>query len=159
MDDAVLDSVGSTLQKHQISHLKFNFRGVGGSAGEFDNGIGECDDLRAVVDHLNSCHAPSSVVLCGYSFGAIIVYRTSNSILNLPRVVLIAPPISIRVEELELPADIVVGRHDSFCNLDELCALENADPRIQVVIVDMADHFFSGCLPELTEAIERVLNR
>ena len=159
MDDTVLESVGSTLRDSQISHVKFNFRGVGRSAGKFDNGNGECDDLKAVVDHLRISHTSSSLVLCGYSFGSTIVYAIGNSVANVSRAVLIAPPIPIELDKVKLPTDIVVGQHDGFCNLGELRALASSDPRIHLDIVDMADHFFVGCLPELTIAIERVLNR
>ena len=70
MHDAVLDCAARALGAAGIARLRFNFRGVGRSEGRFDEGVGEVDDVLAILTHGRKMHPEARVLLVGYSFGA-----------------------------------------------------------------------------------------
>ena len=65
MHDAVLDTVATVLAEQDVGRVRFNFRGVGASDGQYDEGRGEADDLIAVRDWLATEHAPDELWLGG----------------------------------------------------------------------------------------------
>ncbi len=75
MTDAVLDVCAEVLNEHGVNVLKFNFRGVGKSAGSYSGGHAETADLVAAVDWLRQTNDIKSMWLAGYSFGANMVWR------------------------------------------------------------------------------------
>ena len=70
MHNKVVFRGAAALNDARIVTLRFNFRGVGGSTGEHDEGRGEQDDARAGIDYLSQHYAELPLVLCGFSFGA-----------------------------------------------------------------------------------------
>lgn len=88
MHDQVLQQAAQCFP----AHLRFNFRGVGGSSGSFDNGLGEVDDVVAAWQWLGAQHQWTDLVLVGYSFGAAMAWQAQGLCLGLSRLVLIAPP-------------------------------------------------------------------
>lgn len=138
-----------------------SFRGVDGSAGEYAEGIGEAQDMLAVIAHLRSEHPRLPLALVGFSFGAYVFARVASE-LSPPAaaIVLMGLPVG-RVpggrdyEAQELPADCLLlhGEADEMAPLANL--LEWARPaQREVVLYAGADHFFKGCLER---GVERVL--
>lgn len=77
MDNKVVQTVARAFVQSGWRAVRFNFRGVGGSAGVYDNGTGELQDLLAVVGHT----APDgALALAGFSFGAFV---TSHAVVAL----------------------------------------------------------------------------
>ncbi|MGA0601082.1 alpha/beta hydrolase [Caulobacter sp. KR2-114] len=73
MDNPVAVQLFHLFMKRGFNVLRFNFRGVGRSQGEFDSGIGELADAATALDWLQSSHpAASQCWVAGYSFGAWI---------------------------------------------------------------------------------------
>ena len=147
MHDAVLDTVATVLAEQDIGRVRFNFRGVGASGGQYDEGRGEADDLVAVRDWLAGEHAPEELWLCGYSFGSNVVWRARTRIPEARRIVLIAPPVGAMEfappDRAEAPQVIVVaGDRDAFVDLNAL--RQWSGDCCEVRTVDGADHFFGG---------------
>ena len=147
MHDAVLDTVATVLAEQDIGRVRFNFRGVGASDGQYDGGRGEADDLVAVRDWLAAEHAPEELWVCGYSFGSNVVWRARTRIPEARRTLLIAPPVGAM--EFTPPNDaeaatvtVVAGDRDAFVDLDAL--RQWSGERGEVRIVAGADHFFAG---------------
>ncbi len=156
MDDAVLDICAGVLVGHGVSVLKFNFRGLGASEGNYSGGHAETEDLLAAVDWLRHTHSPESLWLGGYSFGANLVWRALDEVHPPERVLLIAPPVGhmeFANRPLPCPVDVFAGDADEF--VDQ--AVLNAWAKVRCHIVAGADHFFTGRWDELRASIEASL--
>ena len=152
MNDMVLNAVEAALAPRGMGLLRFNFRGVGGSAGQFDRGEGEAEDLIAVCRWLREEHGDGALWLAGYSFGASVVWRAWPNIPNVERLILIAPPTAMMQldEAPDAPAlTVLTGDEDPHVQQAALQALPNVDLRC----IKGADHFFSGRWQELQEAL------
>jgi len=142
--------------------LRFNFRGVGTSAGSFDNGVGEKEDFRAALDFMHEHYPGVPLWSVGMSFGAWISLDVGATDPRVSTLVGIAPPLSrynfepVRVSEK--PKFFVQGERDELCPLKDMQAFyaRSADPK-ELVVIDAADHLFDGKLVELSEAIEDLL--
>jgi uncharacterized protein len=148
--------------------LRFNFRGTGLSHGEHDYGTGEVDDVRAALDWLDAeYHLP--LILAGFSFGAAVGLRAACPDDRVKAVISLGTPVSTVTASDEVPraytfdflADchkpklFVSGSNDRFGPRPKLEAVvaAAADPK-QLVVIEGADHFFDGKLPELRRTIE-----
>ncbi len=157
MHDAVLDLVGQTLGELNINCLKFNFRGVGASEGDFDGGRGETEDLLAVVDWAGE-QKVQSLWLGGYSFGAHVVCRALPQAPDSSRVLLVAPPtaaMDVPEPPASLTVDVFAGDRDDFVDLDQLADWHDA----RLHIIAGADHFFGGSANRLRETVAQALSR
>lgn len=159
MHDGVLAIAADVLSAQGIAHLRFNFRGVGASDGEFDHGKGESDDLCAAWQWLTDQANPTeskwdSMLLIGYSFGAATAWSARGRCPNVQQLLLIAPPTQAMAfpgETDGLITQVIVGDADTYCD-------HNALPSgATTQVISGADHFFSGCADELGDAISAVL--
>lgn len=157
MHDGVLDTAAEVLLYRGINVVRFNFRGVGRSAGSHSGGAGEADDLSAVLAWLHAEHTPDQVVLGGYSFGSSIAWAVAGRTPGLERLLLIAPPVGMMPFAAPAP-DCVVhavwGDADTFVDEDALGAL----PGVTSHCVDDADHFFMGHYDGLSAAVDASLD-
>lgn len=157
MHDSVLAIAAEVLSAHGFSHLRFNFRGVGDSAGGYDNGQGERDDIAAAWQWLanqssdaNTANHWSKMILVGYSFGAATAWAARAGCAGLTRLVLIAPPskgMTFEGNAGQVPTQVIVGGRDSYCDLAALPSGATSE------VIDGADHFFSGAGQALADAI------
>lgn len=178
MDDAVLDAAARALVDRRIACLRFNFRGAGGSAGSFDGGDGERDDLRAALAWLREAEGvPDRYWLVGYSFGSWVGWRVAvEDALALDRIILIAPPMGMldypdgglaarhaarfAASPDPLPApriDVFAGTADAYVDLKAVrdWAERNA---AHLHALDGANHFFTGQWDMLCQAIGAALD-
>jgi alpha/beta superfamily hydrolase len=162
MHDAVLGTIADVAGRLGIAQLKFNFRGVGASAGVFDRGIGEVDDLLAVLEWLRSEVRPTSIRLAGYSFGSSVAWRAIDRAGELEHILFVAPPVAMMDfpprPTLATPIGLICGDEDSFVAAPDLVrwAAEGAPNAILSTIAG-ADHFFGGAHVALDAAVERIL--
>ena len=157
MHDAVLDAVGQALDSFGINCLKFNFRGVGASDGDFDGGHGEGQDLLAVIDWVRE-QGIQSPWLGGYSFGAHVVCSALPQIPDPGRVLLVAPPTgAMDISEPAAPynVDVFAGDGDDFVDLGRLAEWRHA----RLHVIPGADHFFGGAAQRLRETLDKVLSQ
>ncbi len=170
MDNKVVTTIARAFTDAGIAAHRFNFRGVGASAGTHDEGRGEVDDLLQVVEA--SCDASLPLFLAGFSFGGAVVTRASER-LQFQRLVLVAPGFR-RISEGGMseapdPTDPALGspgRHTSantvivHGDLDDTVPLADsiawATPReVPVVVVPGGEHFFHRKLHVLREVVSR----
>jgi alpha/beta superfamily hydrolase len=154
MDNNVVMIAARAALDAGLAALTFNFRGVGRSQGEHDNGIGEADDVRAALAHAASLPGIQRVVLAGYSFGAGI----ASTLVEEPvaAVALIAVP-SARlgpdspVAKTTTPVLLISGDQDHVSSINAL--LNAKRDGVEVVTVAGADHFWWGHETELHAAL------
>ena len=141
--------------------VRFNFRGVGASAGVYDEGRGELDDLLAVVA-AQANEGP--LCLAGFSFGAFVTSHAAvrlHASRDIQRLVLIGTAAS-RFEVAPVPAElhtrtlVVHGEQDDTVPLPSV--MDWARPQVlPVTVVPGGGHFFHGQLPMLRELVLRHL--
>ena len=142
-----------------VATLRFNFRGVGASAGTYDDGRGEIDDVRAAIDELRR-RAPRAVFsVAGHSFGSWVGLRGAASDGRVERVALVAPstrffefkPRGRDVASFPGGIAIVIGDEDEFCDVSEardLAELLHAELRVLAGF----DHHFIKSRRQMAEA-------
>jgi alpha/beta superfamily hydrolase len=157
MYNNVVEAVLEALWRRQFATLRFNFRGVGDSEGEYDGGEGELDDVHEAVAFLAGKAGVKSVVLAGYSFGASVSLRAGLTDPAVDRLVLVALPVAGMTgpsDSTSKPVLLVSGDRDSYSPLESLQTLAGKlGSRARLEILAGADHFFGGYEARLSALI------
>jgi len=138
--------------------LRFNFRGVGLSAGTHDFGKREVDDVLAALEFLRERHAATGCHLAGFSFGASIALQMACRDVSLASVTAVAPSFKFFdpacLSSLPMPKLFLQGTADSICAPEDLRRLYPGfrAPK-SVVWIEGADHFFAGEIDVLKMSI------
>jgi hypothetical protein len=169
MHNKVVYQAAKTIHRFGLPVVRFNFRGVGASEGTHDNGNGEVQDVRAVIDFLAAEYPGVPLLAAGFSFGSWVGLRAGC---GDPRVVellglgLPAGNLDARnfsyLEHCEKPKLLVSGEFDRFGPPATLHAMLAGFPaavrdETRVTIVPGGDHFFAGRLGDLDRAISEWL--
>jgi alpha/beta superfamily hydrolase len=130
-----------------------NFRGVGDSAGEFDHGIGETEDLLALAAAITAHYGKLPWTLMGFSFGAYVQHRVAQE-LHAERLIMVGPAVSMySFEATRIPTTILHGMEDEV--IPYHAAREYAEAHaIPLIAIEGAGHFFHGKLQELQTQVE-----
>lgn len=156
METPVATEIALACQKSGLASLRFNWRGVGASAGEVtgDERVADADYAAAFAHLAASVSGP--VVACGYSFGAAAALRAAPGRRQIRRLLLVAPPPALidpaQLEAFPGPILVVVGERDRFASPEELARLLEPCPEARLEIVAATDHFFMMGLAELGRA-------
>ena len=157
MDNKVVTTVARGLRQTGIPTLRFNFRGVGASAGTFDEGVGETADADAVAAFGARRWPGRSLVIGGFSFGGYVALRLAQK--RTPRhLITVAPAIGLfDVSGLAAPPCpwlIVQGDADDVVDPGAVVGWAEAlSPRPRLVVLPGVGHFFHGRLRELQDAV------
>jgi hypothetical protein len=158
MHNKVVYRAAQALHKCGATVLRFNFRGAGLSEGVHDNGHGEEDDVRVALDYLARDFPGRPILLAGFSFGSWVGLRVGCLDARVTRLIGLGLPVDSAdfsyLDNYVKPKLIVQGGIDQFgsrANLETL--FETLPEPKRVVIVEGADHFFAGRLPEVSAAI------
>lgn len=152
MRSMVIGALFAALPAAGVTCLRFNFRGVEGSGGTYDEGRGERLDVTAAIDALAEQAGTLPLLLTGWSFGADMAL----SVLD-PRVaawLAIAPPLRFLADPDAVGADprpksLVLAAHDEFRPPEEVTAAVAAWRATDVTVVGGASHFFVGRTDEV----------
>ena len=162
LTNKVVTMAARALRELGATTVRFNFRSVGRSAGGFDNGVGESDDLRAVVDWVRRERPGASLWLGGFSFGAFVSLRMADA-LQPDLLFSIAPPAgrSWDFDAMGLytgPWFVIQGEADEIVDparvydwLTRLCELRQPPT---ILRLPGASHFFHGKLMDLRQAMK-----
>jgi hypothetical protein len=141
--------------------LRFNFRGVGTSAGAHDNGRGEIADVRVALDYLAGRFS-APILFAGFSFGAAIGLRAAVPHRRVKALIALGLPVNAEGREYTYallgesaqPKLLLSGGRDEFATQSQLERIfaEAAEPK-RLVIIPEADHFFAGHLDEMRDAL------
>ena len=156
MTNKVVTTVARAFARLGADAVRFNFRGVGASAGVHDDGIGERDDALAVVDWCRSRWPDRPLYLGGFSFGAAVAASIAARV--APRgLVTVAPPVDRLREYFVAPSCpwlLIQGEADDVVPpkpVLDWCSALAAPPKI--VLLPGVGHYFHGRLAALTEAV------
>jgi uncharacterized protein len=154
MDNKVVVTLARAFTQCGWRSARFNFRGIGGSAGTWDEGRGEIDDALAVVAALRGADEP--LALAGFSFGGYVASHAAAA-LRPEQLVLIGPATQNFTVAPVAPGTLVVhGEADDVVPL--AATLDWARPQSQpVVVIPAGGHFFHGQLPLLKSLVVRHL--
>jgi len=158
MSNKVVHILAAGFRELGAHTVRFNFRGVGRSAGEFDNGIGETDDLLAVVAWAQARFPDSPLWLAGFSFGAWIALKAAAQ-LQPERLLLVAPPVDMYdfgvIPEVSVPWMVIQGGEDEVVSAEAVAKwVTQRQPAPRFVSLDSASHFFHGQLNILKESMK-----
>ena len=159
LDNKVVQTLAKTFFALGYAAVRFNFRGVGQSAGSFDEGVGETDDALAVLeDARQRLGASLPVVLAGFSFGSYVVTRMAARV-QAERLVLIAPGVKrFPVPDVAADTIIVHGEEDDVVPLADV--FEWARPQqLPIVVFPGCGHFFHGRLPQLARIVSMMWSK
>ena len=161
MHNKVAHTLARAFVRSGFAALRFNFRGTEGSAGNYDNGVGELDDALAALDWLAQHYPNVPLWLGGFSFGAAIAVRAAVSKTRSTAVsglISVAPAIYRFADGLEqqpeCPWLVIQGDEDELVEVDETIAWFNSlAPGPELLVVPGAEHFFHGRLGDLRSAV------
>ncbi|HJR72536.1 MAG TPA: alpha/beta hydrolase [Luteimonas sp.] len=158
MHNKVVTMAARSLRELGATTLRFNFRGTGHSEGEFDEGRGETDDLRAVVAWVREQRPDHALWLAGFSFGAYVSIRAAEEL--KPAVLIsIAPPAGRwDFENMALPSMpwlVIQGENDEIVDPQAVYDwLKKSKAKADVVRMPDTSHFFHRKLIDLRGAIK-----
>jgi uncharacterized protein len=157
MDNKVVYTVARAFQQCGAPAIRFNYRGVGTSAGSYDEGRGETQDTLAVIEYGRRRWPQAQLWLGGFSFGgAVAVLAAAHSAPG--RVVLVAPAVT-RIDVRGAPPPscpwlVVQGDADDMVPTQQVLDwAHRMQPPPAVTLLPGAGHFFHGRINELREAV------
>jgi uncharacterized protein len=156
MHNKVVHTVARACQERGMPTLRFNYRGVGASAGSYDEGRGETQDALAVVAAGRARWPGAALTLAGFSFGAMVSLCAAAAAAPA-RLISVAPAVTYAefasIARPSCPWLIVQGEADEIVNSREVQAFAaRFQPPPQLVMLPGVGHFFHGRLPELRDA-------
>jgi len=158
MLNKVVHTVSRAMLDLGVPALRFNFRGVGASDGQYAEGLGETDDTVAVCGWMRARYKGAGLLLAGFSFGAMVACRAALTA-RPAHLITIAPPVARARKLLEgqrpdVPWLIVQGEADGVVPSQEVAAwAEELGPGPELVVLPGVDHFFHGNLTLLRQTL------
>ncbi|HVZ21392.1 MAG TPA: alpha/beta fold hydrolase [Vicinamibacterales bacterium] len=144
--------------------LRFNFRGVGTSAGAFDEGVGEREDFRGALDYMADQYPNLPLWAAGFSFGAWIALETGAVDPRVSALIGIAPPVAHdgyvfeHTVQSTKPKFLVQGSLDEICSMKDTWAFYASLPEPkELAVIDGADHLFNGRATEVGDTLNDLL--
>ena len=156
LDNKVVYTVARACLERGMPTLRFNYRGVGASAGSYDEGRGETQDALAVIAAGRARWPDAPLTLAGFSFGGAVSLRAAQAAAPA-HLISVAPAVThgefAGIARPACPWLIVQGDADDIVKCSEVRAFAaRFQPPPQLVVLPGAGHFFHGRLPELRDA-------
>jgi alpha/beta superfamily hydrolase len=162
MYNQVVDTLVEVYQNKAFSTLRFNFRGVEGSEGSYDEGKGEQEDVRSALEYMHK-RGKRDIDLAGYSFGAWVNAKINDTHSLCNRIVMISPPVAfLDFSFLSFNQKIglvVAGSKDDIAPADKITNVINTwNPKAHLEVIEGADHFYTGKTGSLKSTLSRFIN-
>ncbi|MBI2856384.1 MAG: dienelactone hydrolase family protein [Chloroflexi bacterium] len=164
MASAVMQALAQALDSQRMATLRFNFRGVGGSEGTFDQGKGEQEDLKAALDTFRKWPGvdKNRLGVAGISFGAVVALDAIPKAKGILALALISPTASAvlrsRIGRFKGAKLILVGEQDHLAPPGELReAIGPLSPDVTFDVVAGADHAWRGCEDQMATLVAQFL--
>lgn len=168
MQNKVVHTLCRTFRDMGIPSVRFNFRGVGSSAGAFAEGIGETEDLFAVIDWVRSRNPRARFLIAGFSFGGFVAARGARQLADagqgLAALILVAPAVVnfdfSGLLPVPVPGLVIQGGEDEVVDPQQVSAwVAGLDEAPELVWMQDAGHFFHGMLPQLKTEVSGFLQQ
>jgi len=162
LSNKVVHTLARTFNDAGMPSLRFNFRGVGASAGTHDAGPGEVQDALAAVRYCRERWPRARVWLAGFSFGAAVAVRASCAA-AAAGLVAVAPAVDRMDIGAVTPTGswlVVLGDADEVVSPQRMLAwAQGLRPQPAIQVLPGAGHYFHGRLPELRDAVLAFINQ
>ena len=167
MHNKVVFRAASALNEAGLITLRINFRGVGQSTGQHDEGRGELEDVRTGLQYLAEEYPQQSITLCGFSFGAWVGLEVAISDERVRNLISIGTPVDKYdfsfLAPCRKPLLFVHGDRDEFGSLsrlqDLLDEIRQHNSSVELKVIKDSGHFFEDHLDELKQAITDWIRR
>lgn len=166
MHNKVVFRAASAMNDAGLTTLRINFRGVGQSTSEHDDGRGELEDVRAGLDYLEENYQDKPITLCGFSFGARVGLEVGISDKRVSYLISIGTPVDKYdfgfLTACRKPILFVHGDQDEFGDIGRLRRLVaelERNASVELSVINGAGHFFEGHLDEVKQTIREWINR
>ena len=158
MHNKVVFRAAAALNEAGLVALRINFRGVGQSTGEHDEGRGEREDVRSGLNYLTENYPGQEITLCGFSFGARVGLEVGSADERVVRLISLGTPVDKYdfsfLEQCRKPILFVQGDVDEFGGVERLRELvARLRAPVELKVIKGAGHFFDDQLDELKAAI------
>jgi alpha/beta superfamily hydrolase len=158
MSSSVVFGICQALAEKSIAALRFNFRGVDKSGGEYGEGIAEQEDVKAALDFALATKNidKERIGLAGYSFGGMVALPVAIKDERVKRLALISPALDEagwrELKRYNKPKFVIVGENDFVIPQAQFRKLAEDMPE-QYAIVSGADHFWNGYEAEVADKV------
>jgi alpha/beta superfamily hydrolase len=158
MDNRIVYRASKAATEAGFAALRFNFRGVGRSTGQFDHGMGEQEDAAFAIRWLDARYPALDLALVGYSFGAGVGLEVAYSEPRIRALIGLGIPLELYdfgyLLSCSKPILYIVGTHDEFCSRESLDRFADRLPCTSFLHrVEGSDHFFTGHVEEVGSLI------
>jgi uncharacterized protein len=157
MHNKVVFRIARAMRRAGSVVLRFNFRGVGHSEGEHDQGVGEVEDARAAIGFLRERYPDLPFSMAGFSFGSRVIMKLGCS---MRPVRLIAAGFPTHHGRIDYLATCGISKYFVQSTVDEHGPREELEMAFQwfaepkrLQFIEAGDHFFTGALEKLEEAV------
>jgi alpha/beta superfamily hydrolase len=157
MYNPVVNTIASAYQKNGFATLRFNFRGVGKSQGNYDDGTGEQKDVNSAILYLYEMGI-KKIDLAGYSFGAWVNAGLTCEVNPVKNMVMVSPPVGFidfqPITSINCLKLVIAGNRDNIAPADlieKMLPTWNQEAHFEVI--KGADHFYSGYLEKLESVL------
>jgi alpha/beta superfamily hydrolase len=167
MNNKVVYNLYKTLFENNFTVLRMNFRGVGRSLGEYDEGVGEMTDAATALDWLQTNYPMGKVnLIAGFSFGAWIAMQLIMRRPEITHFIAVSPPVNKYdfsfLSPCPIPGLIVQGDKDSVVSEEQVSELsqrliKQKNINISYNVIEGADHFFRDKIDLLNEEVDSYL--
>jgi uncharacterized protein len=157
-DNKVVTTLAKAFFALHYVAVRPNFRGVGASGGEYDEGRGETEDMLAVARYMKQRFDNLPIALAGFSFGGFVQTRVAKR-LAADALVLVGPAVNrFAAEPVAGTTLLIHGEHDDVVPL--AAVLDWARPQgLPIVVIPGGEHFFHGRLNLLADIVVRYFRR
>lgn len=166
MDNKVVTTMARAFRELGIASIRFNFRGVGRSAGEYAAGLGESEDMLHI---LRLCDRPDlTVFFAGFSFGSYVTFKAltqyQSEFTHTTALISIAPSVHhydySQALQPETPWLIVIGEEDELVPVDAVTEFSQTHPTApSVSYFENTSHFFHGKLLDLKTVLQQHIRK
>lgn len=166
MDNNVVCNLSETLTQASLASFKFNFRGVGGSQGEFGQGIGEREDVEAAISFISTVKGVDSkrIGLAGYSAGAGFALPVGFNDARIRALAAVSPPLPMFdfdfLKSCPKPKLLISGSRDDLIPTDQFLKFcQNLPEPKECESIEGADHFWWGYESSLSAKVTAFFTR
>lgn len=159
MHNKVISTISRSFNALGIEVIRFNYRGVGQSEGEYGHGEGEVEDALSVIDFIRQEKPKQKIILAGFSFGGAVAYKAQSKRDNILSLLTIAPAVVNfplkGFQEPSMPWCVIQGTDDEVVDptaVLSFSALQSKAP-CHIIKLNEVGHFFHGKLIELRNEI------
>jgi len=160
MRNKVVYWIARAFEDQGCSVLRFNFRGVEQSEGEWDEGLGESEDVLTALDYLKAQHPEAPLWLAGFSFGTYAGLKAARQDARVERMFAVAPAVNLWsfdfMQHETRPLTVVSGTADEIVPFEQVQAwIKSLPSHVRFHSIEAAGHFFPEHMTAMTAALLR----